>query len=129
MALSNSSCRGIIRIGVLLFVVFVCLNKQHSTPFLTLEAQKRPYGRSFLNVRIFLESSCKYRTGSSYDGVIADLESGALRIGIHVQGFADGGSEAFVNTGEVPSTPAPGAVLLAGMGMGLVGWLRRRRAL
>ena len=62
----------------------------------------------------------------TFADVLNDLETADLRIGIRVQGFADGGSESFVNNGIIP---APGAILLGSIGIGLVGWLRRRRTL
>ncbi len=49
--------------------------------------------------------------GKSFADVLASLEDGSLRIGIHVQGFAGGGSESFVNV------PEPGAVGLVGLGL------------
>jgi hypothetical protein len=62
---------------------------------------------------------------SAYGDVLDDLATGALRIGLHVQGFADGASESYINNG--PQVPAPGSILLASMGIGLVRFMRKRK--
>jgi hypothetical protein len=59
--------------------------------------------------------------GGTYADIISELTTGELRIGIHVQGFASGGSESFVN---VP-VPEPGTALLIGFGLAT---LARRRS-
>ncbi len=60
--------------------------------------------------------------------VLADINSGELRIGIHVQAFGNGGSESFVNEPQDPVRPIPlptaGAMGLAGL---LLAGSRRRR--
>lgn len=63
------------------------------------------------------------QSGQEYGTVLSSLQSGALRIGIHVQGFSSGGSESFVNTISAP-VPEPEiyGMMLAGLGlMGLMG--------
>lgn len=70
-------------------------------------------------------------TGASYSDVLAALnlggdQSGSLRIGIHVQGFANGGSESFVNDTPAP-VPVPAAGVLLMGGLAAIGLLRRRR--
>lgn len=64
--------------------------------------------------------------GRIFDNVIAALGSGDLRVGIHVQGFANCGSESFVNNNVIP---APGALVLGTIGLGSISWLRRRRTM
>jgi hypothetical protein len=66
----------------------------------------------------WLEIVYSLQSGKHYDNIIQELNNQTLRIGIHVQSFADGGSESFVNT------PEPATMVLLGLG-GLV--LRKRR--
>lgn len=70
-------------------------------------------------------------TGHIFNDVISAIQSTALRVGIHVQGFANGGSESFINnpTGTVtpppPVVPEPSSILL--LGTALVGLAIGRR--
>lgn len=64
--------------------------------------------------------------GESVANVIGALDAGSFRIGIHVQGFAGGGSESFVNGGNV--VPLPGAVFLAFVGLTAAGLKLRKWA-
>jgi hypothetical protein len=61
--------------------------------------------------------------GQTFADVISEFTTGELRIGIHVIGFASGGSESFIN----PPIPEPSTALLLGGGLVGVGLLRRGR--
>lgn len=64
----------------------------------------------------------------SYADVISQMTAGNLQIGIHVQGFANGGSESFVNAPPSPTpVPAPGSILLTGVGLFIVRFVRSRK--
>lgn len=66
---------------------------------------------------------------TTYANVEAKLLAASMRIGIHVQSINDDTSDSFVTMTPAPSVPAPAAIILGSMGMGLVGWLRRRNAI
>jgi hypothetical protein len=74
----------------------------------------------------FLTLIFDLQAGKTYADVLADLMSGALRIGLHVQGFADGGSESFINNPLTTPIPLPSAVMLGLAGMGGIAARRRR---
>ena len=64
--------------------------------------------------------------GKTFSNVVSGLQSAYLRIGIHVQGFANGGSESFINTTTPRIVPEPSSLMLASTA--LVGlFLGRRR--
>lgn len=67
-------------------------------------------------------------SGKSYSDALASFSDLSLRVGIHVQAFDSGGSEAFVNTvGGTPPPVVPEPTGLALAGLGIAGLLVRRR--
>ena len=58
---------------------------------------------------------------TTFNNVIAALAAPTFRVGIHVQGFATGGSESFINGPVVPYNPVPEPTTLLLLGVGLVG--------
>jgi hypothetical protein len=62
--------------------------------------------------------------GQTFADTLAALQSGSLRVGLHVIAFDSGGSESFVNTTGV--IPAPGALGLVLIGLGLISRIRSR---
>jgi hypothetical protein len=64
--------------------------------------------------------------GQTYADTLAALASGALRIGLHVQGIGDpGGSDSYVNTSSVPDGGM--TISLLGLALGGMGLMARRK--
>lgn len=65
--------------------------------------------------------------GFGFDDIIASLDEGFMRIGMHVISIGENqNSEAFVNNGR-NIIPAPAAVVLAGIGTAFVSYIRKRK--
>lgn len=64
-------------------------------------------------------------TGANqFADIISALDGASLRVGLHVQGFASGGSESYIDSTPVPE---PGTIMLLGMGLfGLTIFGKRR---
>jgi hypothetical protein len=92
-------------------------------PFLATQAfsaqSQPPIQPMGVNPGEYVELRYTLLAGKTVADIQSDLSSGALRIGLHVQGFSNGVSESFINT-----VPTPGALAILGLGSFLM--LRRR---
>lgn len=70
--------------------------------------------------------SFRFLTGTT--STANDLYSGDLRVGLHVQGFANGGSESFVTVASPAPEPETYALMLAGLAVVGASVRRKRKA-
>jgi hypothetical protein len=67
---------------------------------------------------------------ANYNNVIAALNSGALRLGLHVQDLPNGASDSYIssNSGNTQATPEPLTMLAAGAAVGFGTMFKKQRA-
>lgn len=98
-----------------------------ATMGLTADSKRPKVSRNGVNPGESLGILLELANGSTFSDVTTALADSSLRVGIHVQAFANGGSESFVNSpgDSPPAVPEPGS--LAIFGIGLAGFAARRR--
>ena len=99
------------------------LNPFEATAGLTADSDA-PVSSNGINPGESLPITLSLSNSSSYAGLLNAIDGNTLRIGLHVQAFADGASESYVNTTVVP---APSAILLGSIGLGFIRLLRDRK--
>ena len=67
-----------------------------------------------------------FNLNGTFAAVLAALDSGALRIGLHVISLPDGSSDTLVT--DIPDVPVPAALPLLLTGLGGLAFMRRRKA-
>lgn len=68
-----------------------------------------------------------FGTTSNFNGIISAIDNSSLQIGIHVQGFSNGGSESFINDPPVTTNSVPEPSILLCLIFGISGLMFIRR--
>ena len=76
----------------------------------------------------FVRLMLNLKLGVDFGDVLAAMNSGSLRLGLHVQSLPDCDSDSYVSAGEPQPVPSPGASALAYLGISMVAMMRRRVA-
>lgn len=72
----------------------------------------------------FVTLAYSMQNGVTFNDVLAGLNGGELRIGMHVQSMPDGDSDSYINVGT--AVPSPDAGMLGILGISALSALRRR---
>lgn len=77
-----------------------------------------------INPGEWLVISLSVKPGTDLAALTAALDSGAIRLGLHIQALSDGESDGYVSKGR--EVPEPGSFLLLGLGLMGAAALRKR---